>query len=202
MSLGETRDGRTNGWTTALAVVLALAFGAGPAAAGTDSPWQGTLEFSTGRYDIAEPLFKTIYQPGSSIQGLGFTANLIPHLDFYLDVKMMSKNGLLSHSQEKTSFVLLPISLGIRGSYPVAFVKPFVGLGLDYYIYFENNPIGTVVNYAKGWHAAGGIYLQFGKSIPILPFAKIKRTMVEASAGERTIDLGGWEYGVGLAIAF
>lgn len=202
MSHGETRDRRTDGRIAALAIILAVAFGAGPAVAETAPPWQGTVEFSLGRYNIAEPLFDTIYQPGGSIKGLGLSANLIPHLDFYLDVKMMSKNGLLSHTQEKTSFVLLPISLGLRGSYPLAFVKPFAGLGIDYFIYFENNPIGTVVNYAKGWHVAGGIYLEFGKNIPILPFAKIKYTMVKASAGERTIDLGGWEYGAGLAIAF
>jgi hypothetical protein len=202
MSHRETRNRRTNGRRAALAIILAVAFSAGTAVAETAPLWQGTVEFSLGSYHIAEPLFDTIYQPGGSIKGLGLSANLIPHLDFYLDVKVMSKNGLLSHTKEKTTFVLVPISLGLRGSYPLAFVKPFAGLGIDTYIYFENNPIGTVVNYAKGWHATGGIYLEFGKNIPLLPFVKIKYTMIKASADGRTIDLGGWEYAGGLAVGF
>ncbi|MDD8030348.1 MAG: hypothetical protein PHE62_12460 [Acidobacteriota bacterium] len=202
MPFGGAWKRRAAGRIAAAVSILALLCGFSSAAAADGAAWQGTVEFSLGRYNIADPLFNTIYRPGGSITGLGLTANLIPRLGFSLDVKVLSKNGSLSHSKEKTSFVLIPVSLGLRASYPVSFLIPFAGLGLDYYFYFENNPIGTVVDHAKGWHAAAGVYFQFGETIPILPFAKIKYTMVKASAGSRTIDLGGWEYGAGLAIAF
>lgn len=76
MSHRKTRDRPKGGRMTAPAVILALALGAGPALAET-APWQGTVEFSLGRYNIAEPLFETIYQPGGSIKGLGLSASLI-----------------------------------------------------------------------------------------------------------------------------
>jgi len=198
----RTRQDRRAGSRPAVpAVMLLLALGAGSAFA-EFVPWQGTIGFSLGSYRIADPLFDAVYQPGGSIKGLGLSANIIPHLDFYLDLKMMSKSGELSHSQAKTTFVLLPISLGLRGSLLFAFIRPFAGFGLDYFLFFENNPIGTVANHAKGWHVEAGVYLEFGKNIPILPFAKIRRATVKAAVDDRTIDLGGWEYGAGLAIAF
>jgi len=186
----------------ALAAAFAAVLGGGLALAQTDARPQGTVEFYLGDYRIAEPIFKTVYQPGGSIQGLGLTAHLFANFDFTFEIKGMVKSGSLSYSQEKTDFVLIPISLGIRAAFPVAFVIPFAGAGLDYFVYYEKNPIGTTLNYAKGWHLQGGAYLRIGKSFPILPFVKVKWSLVKASLGTRTIDLGGIEYGAGLAIAF
>ncbi|MBN1938615.1 MAG: hypothetical protein JW843_03450 [Candidatus Aminicenantes bacterium] len=185
-----------------VAAVLSLAFIPGPASARNDVSRQGTVEFSYGRYGIADPLFKTIYQPSGALQGLGFTAALMPHIDFYFDLKLMINNGLLSHSQEETDFVLLPISLGLRGALTFAFFRPFIGAGFDYFAFLESNPIGTVTDRAVGWHLSGGFYLQFGDRFPILPFFKIKQTFVKAEADTGTINLGGFEWGGGLAIAF
>jgi hypothetical protein len=195
------RSGRTR-LRAVVAVVLLVLLGGGSAAAQTAAPRQGTFELYLGQYNIAEPLFKTIYQPGGSILGLGLTANLFSYFDFYLEIKGMSKTGLLSYSQEKTSFVLIPISLGLRAAFPVAFVIPFAGVGLDYFVYYEKNPIGTTLNYTKGWHLQGGTYLSLGRNFPILPFLKAKWSLVKATLGTRTIDLGGIEFGAGLAVAF
>lgn len=186
----------------AAAAVLLPAFGPAAVLARDVPTRQGTLEFSTGRYGIADPLFKTIYEPGGSIQGLGFTAALTPRVDFYLDLRLMVKTGLLSHSQEKTDFILLPISLGLRGALTVAFLRPFIGAGIDYFAFLESNPIGTITDRAMGGHVSGGFYLQFGERFPILPFFKVKQTFLKASAATGSINLGGFEWGGGLAIAF
>lgn len=184
------------------AAVLFLGSGLGSAFAQADIPRQGTIEFFSGQYGIADPLFKTVYQPGGSIQGLGFTAALAPYIDFYFDLKLMVKNGLLSHSQEESDFVLLPISLGLRGTLTVAFFRPFIGAGFDYFAFLESNPIGTITDRATGWHLTGGFYLQIGKRFPILPFFRMKQTFVKIAAGTGTINLGGFEWGGGVAIAF
>jgi hypothetical protein len=186
----------------AAAVLLALVFGAAAAFAANVEDRQGTIEFFYGRYNMSDPLFETVYQPGAAIVGLGLTARLISFIDFYLDAKVMKKNGQLSYSKENTTLALVPISLGIRGSIPVSFIEPFAGLGIDTYIFYENNPIGTTVNHAAGWHMAGGFYIRFGKNIPILPFARIKYAMVKSTIKDKTVDLGGLEFGAGLAIAF
>ena len=163
---------------------------------------QGTIEFSYGRYNMADPLFKTVYQPGAPIGGIGLTARLVSFVDFFLDAKLMTKDGRLSYSKEKTTLALVPISLGLRASVPAAFVEPFAGVGLDKFIFYENNPIGTTVNHASGWHVGGGFYIRFGKAVPLLPFVRIKYAMVKSTIKDKTVDLGGLEYGAGLAIAF
>jgi len=185
----------------AAAVLLAFVF-TGAAVAGAADDRQGTIEFSYGRYNMADPLFETVYQPGGSIGGIGLTARIVSFVDFYLDAKLMKKDGQLSYSKEKTTLALVPISLGIRGSIPVAFVEPFAGLGLDKYIFYEKNPIGTTVSHATGWHLNGGLYIRFGKAVPILPFVRIKYAMVKSTINDKTVDLGGLEYGAGLAVAF
>jgi len=196
------RRGRNARLGPLLAVLAVLGF-VPPGVEAQDAPRrQGTVEFFYGGYSVADPLFDTVYQPGGAIQGLGFTAALLPHVDFYFDLKAMAKNGLLSHSQEKTTFVLIPLSLGIRGSFAVAFLRPFAGAGFDYYAFVETNPIGTVVDKATGWHLVGGVYVQIGKRFPILPFFRIKQAFVKSAAGNGTINLGGFEWGGGLAIAF
>lgn|GEM_PF-932083 len=209
MSQPKTRDirpaeksRRRRRFAPLAAAVLVLGHGLGSAFAQADIPRQGTIEFFSGQYGIADPLFKTVYQPGGSIQGLGFTAALAPYIDFYFDLKLMAKNGLLSHSQEESDFVLLPISLGFRGALSVAFFRPFIGAGFDYFAFLESNPIGTITDRATGWHVTGGFYLQFGERFPILPFFRMKQTFVKAAAGTGTINLGGFEWGGGLAIAF
>lgn len=199
---GNRRRRHPRSGTAAWMAAFAIALSGSSAFAVTDIRPQGTVEFYLGNYRIAEPIFKTVYQPGGSIQGLGLTANLFANFDFYFEVKGMVKTGSLSYSQEKTDFVLIPISLGLRAAFPVAFVVPFAGAGLDYFVYYEKNPIGTTLNYAKGWHLQGGVYLRFGKSFPILPFVKAKWSLVKAVLGTRTVDLGGIEYGAGLAVAF
>ena len=168
----------------------------------TPVPRQGTVELYLGQYHIADPMFETIYHPGGSVQGIVLTANLVPNLDFYLEIKGMVKSGLLSYSKEKSDFVLFPISLGIRGSVSVSFFSPFAGAGLDTYVYYEKNPIGTTLNYARGWHVQAGFHIRLGKNVPILPMARIRYTHVKASSDGRTINLGGFEFGAGLAFTF
>lgn len=188
--------------TGAASVLLAFILGSGTVPAGAAEDRQGTIEFSYGRYNMADPLFKTVYQQGAAMGGLGLTARLVSFVDFYLDARYMRKEGQLSYSKEKTSLVLIPISLGLRGCWPVSFIEPFIGLGLDTYIFYETNPIGTTVDHAAGWHVGGGFYVRLGKSVPILPFARIKYAMVKSSIKDKTVDLGGLEFGAGLAVAF
>lgn len=203
MSHRQARDRRRSGFVLSAVFILSLAAGGGLLFSQETATRQGTVEFSFGGRSVADPLFDAIYQPGGPIGGLGFTANLVSFVDFYFDLKVMVKSGLLSHSQDKTTFVLMPISLGIRASYPVSFLIPYAGAGFDYYAYLETNPIGTVLDNAKGGHLLAGFYLRLGKAFPILPFFRVKYALVKTgSGGAAAINLGGWEYGGGLAIAF
>lgn len=163
---------------------------------------QGTVELFLGRYEMQEPLFKTVYQPGGNLQGLILSSMLFFNIDFYLELKALYKTGQLTYSKEKTTLLLVPVSLGLRYGLPLGFLQPYAGGGLDFYLFSESNPIGTLFNYVQGYHFLAGLYLRFDKSFPILLNFRVKTTKALAEVNNRKVELGGLEYGGGLVIAF
>ena len=181
----------------ALAAVLLLLGGTGFA-----SGRQGTFEIIFGRYNLNDDRFAKIYASGGSIQGLALTAALVYNLDFYLEAKVFSQAGQLTFTQEKTKILLLPFSFGVRYGYPLGAFEPFLGVGLDYYVFYETNDIGTAVDYARGSHIMGGVRFNFGQNVPLSLSGRIKYTSVKATRGSFIIDLGGLELSAGLAFVF
>jgi hypothetical protein len=163
---------------------------------------QGSVEFTIGSYNMNEPRFEAAYPSGGPIAGLTLSSAVVSNLNFYLDIKYYSRHGALTFSQEKTEFYLVPIDLGVRYIFPLGFFHPYLGAGFDFYLYYEDNPIGTVLNYTNGYHATGGAYLRFSKSVPILVNLRVKYTWAKAEQDAAQIELGGLEYCLGLAFTF
>ena len=162
---------------------------------------QGTIEFMMGGYHVSEPRFTAVYKEGGAVRGLILSSMLVRNFNFYLEIKYFQKTGLLTYTQEKSDFYLLPISLGVRYILPFVLLHPYAGAGGDFYLYYEKNPIGNVLNYTTGLHALGGVYVQFGK-LPIFLNLRVKLTTARAEEQGKTLQLGGWEYGAGLAVSF
>ena len=181
----------------ALAAILLL-LGARGFAAGR----QGTFEILYGRYTVNDARFALIYSKNGPIEGLALTARLFYNIDFYLEAKVFSQSGQLTYSRASTKIVLVPFSFGLRYGIPLGIFEPFFGAGLDYYVYYEKNPIGTAVDYARGSHVLGGLRLNFGEDIPISLSGRIKYTSIKATRGDITVDLGGVEWSGGLAFVF
>ena len=184
-------------WLTVAAALALLG-----AAAVRAADRQGTFEILYGNYRVNESLFDMLYGRSGALYGAALTATLFSHFDFYLEAKIFSKQGRLSYTQEKTRFLLVPFSLGLRYRLPLGLVEPFLGAGIDYYIYSESNPIGTVVDHARGSHLLAGLSLRPGANSPVALTGRLKWTTAKASHGGRTIDLGGLELGAGLTFIF
>jgi len=181
----------------AIFVLNALTFAA------TERPIrQGTVELIFGGYSMNEPRFDAVYSKGGLMMGFGLSAAIMSNLNFYLDAQYYSRTGELSFSKEKTDFYLFPISLGVRYIYPLGLANPYVGAGGDFYFYYEDNPIGTVLNYTGGYHLTGGAYFRFSQSIPLLLNLKLKYTWAQATENDIKIQLGGFEYALALVFAF
>lgn len=163
---------------------------------------QGTLEFLTGRYQIDDPRFKAVYSENGPIYGLGLSADFFNPVNFYLEIRYFQRQGSLTYTREKTQFHLLPLSVGFRAMLPVRILIPFVGAGADFYTYFEDNPIGTLLNFTNGYHFVAGLYLQAGP-LPLFLSARIKysRATAEEEKGRR-IQLGGLETALGFGFIF
>lgn len=163
---------------------------------------QGTFEFYLGRYEIPDSRFKSVYEPGGDIRGLFLSSSLPLGFDFYAEIKEFNKTGKLTYTLEETKFLLIPLTLGIRYVYPGGILMPYLGGGADFYFYYESNAIAKTMNIVSGAHLLTGIYIQFGRNSPVRLNGRIKFTRLKAREGEIEVELGGFEYGAGLAIAF
>ncbi|MGB8953145.1 MAG: hypothetical protein WCC06_10850 [Candidatus Aminicenantales bacterium] len=163
---------------------------------------QGTFELFLGNYDIQESRFKAVYQKGGPIRGVIFSSTLLLGFDFYTEIKVFSKVGELTYTKEESRFYFVPISLGLRYILPSQYIRPYLGGGGDFCVYYETNVIGTIFNFTGGYHILGGVYFQFGEKIPILLNVRVKYTQVKARENNRILELGGVDYGGGVAIAF
>lgn len=163
---------------------------------------QGSVEFVCGSYNMNEPRFDAVYPGGGLMAGLGLSSALVSNVNFYLEIKAYTRTGTLTFTKEKTEFTLLPISLGLRYIFPFGFLNPYAGAGVDFYFYYEDNPIGTVLNYANGYHFLAGTYVQPLKKVPILINLKLKYTSAKAEENNIKIQLGGLEYAASLTFVF
>jgi hypothetical protein len=186
------------------AAVAALVLAASLSAAAAENVRkQGTFEFFMGPYAVSDALFKEVYPQGSNtIRGILLSSSIVAGIDFYAQIKAYYKTGALTFTQEETKFLMIPLSLGLRYEAPTNYVIPYVGGGADFYFYYESNPIGTTLNVATGTHVLGGIYIEFGKSFPLRLNGMLKYTWVTATESGQSIQLGGFEYGGGIAIVF
>ena len=163
---------------------------------------QGSVEFIFGSYNMNEPRFDAVYPGGGMMAGLGLSSAIASNVNFYLEIKSYIRKGTLSFTKEKTEFTLVPISLGVRYIFPFGIVNPYAGAGADFYFYYEDNPIGTVLNYTNGYHFLAGTYLRFLKNVPVLINLKLKYTTARAEEDGVKIQLGGLEYTASLVFTF
>jgi hypothetical protein len=163
---------------------------------------QGSIEFTIGSYNMNEPRFEAAYPSGGPIGGLTLSSALAANFNVYLDVKYYSRRGKLTFSQEKTSFYMVPIDLGLRYILTLGPLLPYFGGGFDFYLYYEDNAIGTVLNSTTGAHVMGGAYLRFGQTVPVMINARVQYTWAKAEQDANQVQLGGLEYCLGLAFTY
>lgn len=185
-----------------IALVALLTLAVFPLEAQVRPMRQGSIEAILGGYDMSEPRFDAVYPKGGILAGITASATIISNFNLYLEAKYWQRQGALTFSKEETKLSLLPVSLGARYIFPLGVLNPYLGGGADLYFYYEDNPIGTTLNSASGYHALAGTYIRFSTDVPLMLNLRAKYTRVSASESGFKIQLGGFEYCVGLALAF
>lgn len=163
---------------------------------------QGTFELIIGSYSMNEPRFKAAYQKGGLIGGFSLSVFIVRDFDFYFEMREFYKSGELTYTKEKTQLLLLPVSLGLRYSRPLGLFCPYLGVGIDYYFYGETNAIGSLVNYTRGFHFQGGSYFKISRKSPVWLNLRLKYTRAKTEENNIEIQLGGFEFGLGLVLVF
>jgi hypothetical protein len=159
-----------------------------------------------GMYSVSDELFKEIY--GSSGMVFGAELNQVVlsnenhNFALMLGFRSFSKTGALTQTQEETKFSLTPFSLGVRYLYNLKQIALFIGGGVDFMSYKEENVIEDVSGSTTGFHAMGGFFFKFPGIDALHIMAYAKYTNATATENEIEVSLGGIEAGLGLSLGF
>lgn len=164
------------------------------------------LSFIGGMYSISDELFKEIYGGSAMIYGAELNQVVLSNdnhnFALMLAFRSFSKTGALTETQEETKFSLTPFSLGVRYLYNLKQIALFIGGGVDFLSYKEENVIDDVSGSTTGFHAMGGFYFKFPGLNALHIMAYAKYTSATATENDIEISLGGIEAGLGLSLGF
>lgn len=168
----------------------------------------GRFSFSVGAgmRNFSEYLFKDVYGSGGISFNVDFGVKIWKSIEVFLHTDYFSIDGELTYTLEETTLRIIPIEVGARYLLSVnKKCKPrlfiYLGGGGGYYMYKEENIIGTIDEKEFGFFAEGGFRFYFMKAFFL--DAKIKNVFlkVEDSEGNK-IKLGGLSYMGGIGISF
>ncbi len=164
------------------------------------------LSFTGGMYSISDELFKEIYGGSALIYGAELNQVVLSNdnhnFALMLGFRSFSKTGALTETQEETKFSLTPFSLGVRYLYNLKQIALFIGGGVDFLSYKEENVIEDVSGSTTGFHAMGGFFFKFPGLNALHIMAYAKYTSATATENDIEISLGGIEAGLGLSLGF
>lgn len=143
-------------------------------------------------YDTA---FKDIYGSGV-MYGVETSTKISRHLEMWIDGGYFSKKGELSLTREETKLRIIPVGGGLRYSLSLGSIHVYAGIGINYYLYNETNPIGDV-----NWGRLGGVF-NVGSFVKvtgewIIDFF-VSYSYCEMKPADYKINIGGIEAGIRL----
>ena len=164
------------------------------------------LSFTGGMYSVSDELFTEIYGGSGMIYGAELNQVVLSNdnhnFALMAGFRSFSKTGALTETQEETKLSLTPISLGLRYLYNLKQVALFIGGGVDFLSYKEENVIADVSGSTMGFHGMGGFFFKFPGISALHIMGYVKFTSATATENEIEIALGGIEAGLGLSLGF
>lgn len=165
---------------------------------------QTIVELAYGRHELSDPRYKKVYQAGREIYSLeayqGLYSDIYHNFGFTVGIRRFVKKGQATLTLESTQLLLVPGGLGFRYVLNLNHFVPWIEVGADYVYYRETSDLRSTSGSTLGYHLQAGFYLE----IPGLELLKLKiyARHSRASAEENgiSVNLGGLEYGIGLAL--
>lgn len=109
------------------------------------------------------------------------------------------KTGKLSFTGEETNITMMPVYGGVKVRLSKGTISPYIGAGVGYFKYKEENPIGTVDKGDIGYIGQAGI--MFKISVLVIDF-QASYTYCKVKPLELEENLGGLQGGIGIGFEF
>jgi hypothetical protein len=165
-----------------------------------------SLSVGAGMRNFSEDLFKEVYGKAGMSFNVDFGVKIWKSLEVFLHTDYFSTDGETTYTKEETTLRIIPIEWGVR--YLIRLNKeckpklfPYFGGGGGYYMYKEENDIGTVDEKKFGFFLEGGFRFYFIRNFFL--DAKIKNVFLKVEGAEdQKIELGGLSFMGGIGISF
>jgi opacity protein-like surface antigen len=150
-------------------------------------------------FQPAEQAFKDIYGPGTAFGAGGFIG-LGKHLDLWVSGDYFQKQGELTFSKKETTVRIIPIAAGLRLRIPVSRINLYISGGAGYFLFKEENLIGTVTDSKIGYLGKAGCYIKIIRGLYMDGHFQYSHCSIQPL--EVKADIGGLSFGIGIGYDF
>ncbi len=143
---------------------------------------------------------KDIYGHFNPVFYLDFAVNVAKPLELFFHIEYFNPAGELSYTKEETKLRIIPLELGLRFLISKGDFTPYIGGGVGYYFYQEENVIGQLSDNKFGFFGETGFKIFIVKKFFIDIKGRYTFLKVDVQQEEESIDLSGFIIRGGLGI--
>lgn len=173
-------------------------------AALTEAAWGAgvSLTFKGGHFRPSDSVFREVYKSGMVLGG-ELAVPIIGGLHLWAGAEYFGKSGLLSVSEEVTKVRIIPIYLGLRCHFGKSAVRPHLGAGVAYFLFKEENPLGSVSESGIGFLGQAGLMIKIGGPFALDLFGNYRACTLRTDEPDPVeAKIGGFSGGIGLVFRF
>ena len=173
------------------------------AAAATSARAEGaSLTFQAGYFFPSSSVFKDVYKNGA-VFGADLAVRLAGGLHLWAGAEYFAKNGFLTVTEEETKVRIIPVFAGLRYHFGRSGVRPYLGAAAAYFLFHEENPLGTISKNGLGFLGQFGLLFKLAGPLRLDVHANYRVCTLRAD-GEDPVEaqLGGLAAGGGLSFRF
>jgi len=173
-----------------------------PAIARQPAPKGDTFSMFLGRFGYflaSDSAFKDIYGNGAVYGGELRVGG--KKLAGWLEGSYRARTGQLSYTKDKTEVSILAVEGGVLHRVMTRTISPYLGAGLGFYIFDENNvAIGEAKQSKVGFCGLAGVSMIVGGSLVL--DARVKFSTCTMKPADFDINVGGITLGIGAGFRF
>ncbi len=169
-----------------------------------------SISVSGGMKMINYELYEDVYGKQNPFYGIDLGFKPLNSMELFIHTDVFKAKGELTYTKEESTFKITPIEAGIKLLASNSSFMPFIGGGVGYYTYTEENVMGKIEESKVGYFGVAGIRISFGKIflegfgkytyLKVTPTTDVDTT--NAIVKDEEIDLSGISYGVGVGFKF
>lgn len=180
-----------------LLAIMAFAVSTG-AARGAGS----SVTLKVGNFWPSDSVFREVYGSGLVFGG-EFAVPIAGALHVWAGAEYFGKSGLLSLSEEATKVRIIPLFLGLRYHFGKSAVRPYLGAAAAFFLFKEENPLGSVSESGIGFLGQAGLVIKIGGPFALDLYGNYRSCTLKTDEPDPVeAKIGGFSAGVGVVFRF